>query len=298
MISDKQTFDEKHNQHQRYEIRLKGHLDDRWTEWFESLTVSLEEDGNTLLTGLVVDQAALHGLLKKIRDLGLPLVSVNQVQFNETHPYRSKKEIKMNTHRKIGVLVGVFFLAATITYMTGSGLIRSFFVDENPNKISLVIGVLLEIADGAAVVGIGVLMFPILKMFNKRLALGYVIFRVIECAIIIAAGIYMSSLLKPMWKYEMIIFLFTGLGGLIFSDLLYQSNLIPRLLSVLGLIGYALLSIGVLLDLLGYFSMNTNAGMLFYIPGGLFELFLPIWLFIKGFNSSAITSESAKANNY
>ena len=97
MISDKQTFDEKHNQHQRYEIRLKGHLDDRWTEWFEGLTVSLEEDGNTLLTGLVVDQAALHGLLKKIRDLGLPLVSVNRVQFNETHPYRSKKEIKMNT---------------------------------------------------------------------------------------------------------------------------------------------------------------------------------------------------------
>jgi hypothetical protein len=106
------------------------------------------------------------------------------------------------------------------------------------------------------------------------------------------------SLLKLMWKYETIIFIFTGLGGLIFSYLLYQSNLIPRLLSVLGLIGYALLSIGVLLDLLGYFPMNTNAGMLLEIPGGLFELFLPLWLFIKGFNSSAITSESAKANNY
>ena len=204
----------------------------------------------------------------------------------------------MNTNRKIAVIVGALFLTATITYYTGSGLIRSFFIDENPNKTSLVIGVLLEIADGVAVVGIGVLMFPILKMFNKRLALGYVIFRVIECAIIIAAGIYMSSLLKPMWKYEMIIFLFTGLGGLIFSDLLYQSNLIPRLLSVLGLIGYALLSIGVLLDLIGYFSMNTDIGMLVYLPGGLFELFLPIWLFVKGFNSSAIASESTKVNNY
>ena len=193
--------------------------------------------------------------------------------------------------------MGVLFLTATITYMTGSGLIRSFFIDENSNKTSLAIGVLLEIADGVAVVGIGILMFPILKMFNKRLALVYVIFRIIECAIIIAGGIYMLSLLKIMWKYEMILFLFTGLGGLIFSYLLYQSNIIPRWLSVLGLIGYAMLSIGVLLDVFGYFYMNTDAGMLLYTPGGLFELFLPIWLFIKGFNSSTIASVSTKADS-
>jgi hypothetical protein len=80
MMSDKQTFDEKHNQHQCYEIRLKGHLDDRWAEWFEGLTITLEEDGDTLLTGPVIDQAALHGLLKKVRDLGMPLVSVSPVE--------------------------------------------------------------------------------------------------------------------------------------------------------------------------------------------------------------------------
>ncbi len=80
-----------------YQIRLKGHLDSQWTDWFEGLSITLEEDGNTLLSGPVADQAALHGLLKKVRDLGLPLVSVNHAQFNETHPYRSKKEKKMNT---------------------------------------------------------------------------------------------------------------------------------------------------------------------------------------------------------
>jgi hypothetical protein len=69
-----------------YEIRIKGHLGRQWTDWFGGLTITLEEGGDTLLTGPVVDQAALHGLLKKVRDLGLPLVSVIQVQFNETHP--------------------------------------------------------------------------------------------------------------------------------------------------------------------------------------------------------------------
>ncbi len=91
-MSDKQTFDEKHNQYPCYEIRLKGHLDSRWAEWFEGLTITLEKNGNTLLSGPLADQAALHGILKKVRDLGMALVSVNQVQCNETHPYRSKKE--------------------------------------------------------------------------------------------------------------------------------------------------------------------------------------------------------------
>jgi hypothetical protein len=60
------------------QIRIKGHLDRRWTGWFEGLTITPEDNGETLLTGPVVDQAALHGLLKKVRDLGMPLLSVVQ----------------------------------------------------------------------------------------------------------------------------------------------------------------------------------------------------------------------------
>jgi hypothetical protein len=67
-----------------YEIRIKGHLDDKWADWFEGLTITLEDNGDTLMTGPVVDQPALHGLLKKVRDLGLPLVSVCPVESGQT----------------------------------------------------------------------------------------------------------------------------------------------------------------------------------------------------------------------
>jgi hypothetical protein len=64
----------------RYEIRLKGHLDSRWGAWFDGLTLTHESDGTTVLHGPVVDQAALHGLLQKVRDLALPLLSVTQIE--------------------------------------------------------------------------------------------------------------------------------------------------------------------------------------------------------------------------
>ena len=62
-----------------YQIKIKGHASYQWTDWFEGLTVTLEENGDTLLTCIVIDQAALYGLLKRIRDLGMPLLSVNSV---------------------------------------------------------------------------------------------------------------------------------------------------------------------------------------------------------------------------
>jgi hypothetical protein len=68
----------------RYEIRIKGHLDKRWADWFDGLAITLEANGETVLTGPVVDQAALHGLLRKIRDLGLPLLSVIRVEPKQT----------------------------------------------------------------------------------------------------------------------------------------------------------------------------------------------------------------------
>ena len=63
-----------------YQIRVKGHLGRQWTDWFGGLTIKLEDNGETLLTGPVVDQAALHGVLRKVRDLSMPLLSVSRVE--------------------------------------------------------------------------------------------------------------------------------------------------------------------------------------------------------------------------
>jgi len=74
-----------------YEIRLKGHLGRRWTDWFEGLTIQLQDNGETLLTGPVVDQAALYGLLKKVRDVELPLVSAMRVPPGQVEVSEARK---------------------------------------------------------------------------------------------------------------------------------------------------------------------------------------------------------------
>ena len=77
-----------------YKIRIQGQLDIQWADWFDEMAITLEEDGNTLLTGLVIDQAALHGLLKKIRDLGLTLISICPGQSNNLNLTISNKRSK------------------------------------------------------------------------------------------------------------------------------------------------------------------------------------------------------------
>ena len=97
---------------QFYEIRIKGHLDAQWVTWFDGLTITLEENGDTLLSGPVADQAVLHGLLKKVRDLGMPLVSVNQV-------HSKQGETKMNSIKKFDtkVLLSTLWIVVMINML-------------------------------------------------------------------------------------------------------------------------------------------------------------------------------------
>ena len=95
-MTDEQRSNPDIDQRTVYQFRIKGHLSQQWMNWFEGLAISLEEDGNTLLSGTVIDQAALHGILKKIRDLGMPLLSVN--------PMVSGQETKEDTDQVQGDL--------------------------------------------------------------------------------------------------------------------------------------------------------------------------------------------------
>ncbi len=78
-MSDDSSVENNAGQEMVYQIRLKGHLSVQWADWFDGLTITLEENGDSVLTGPVVDQAALYGLLRRVRDLGLPLLSFTQV---------------------------------------------------------------------------------------------------------------------------------------------------------------------------------------------------------------------------
>ena len=190
-------------------------------------------------------------------------------------------------------------------------------VSQNENQV--IMGVFFELINSAAVVGIAVMMFPILKKHNESIALGYVGFRIIEATVLIASAISALLLLTlsqefvkagapdssyfqtlgtsaiegRYWSGQMGP-IFVGLGGLMFSYLLYQSKLIPRVMSVLGLLGYPLLATGAVLNMFDVIDTLHGPGMIILIPGVLFEIVLPIWLIVKAFNSSAITSESAK----
>lgn len=89
-MPDEQKSERAPDQVKIFQIRIRGHLSRQWTDWFEGLTITLEEDGNTLLSGRVVDQSALHGILKKIRDLGMPLLSVNPADDQPTHTVQNE----------------------------------------------------------------------------------------------------------------------------------------------------------------------------------------------------------------
>jgi len=230
----------------------------------------------------------------------------------------------MNTNKSTARIVGVLFLTAMVTSLLGGFWLESilnapdYLTTVSANETQVIIGVLLELINGIAVVGIAVTMFPIFKKHNEALALGYVAFRIIEAVIVVGAVISPLALVALSQEYVkvgapdasyfqtlgdsflaarahltgLLLAIFFSLGALLFYYLLYQSKLIPRFISVWGLIGVALMLAWNLLE--GFGLSLGSAGMILALPIILNEIFLGIWLIVKGFNSSAIAAESAK----
>ena len=195
------------------------------------------------------------------------------------------------SRRKIAVAVGLLFFVQMITAMFGTSLIQAF-VDGKPDRAPLTVGVLLMMCSGVAVVGIGVLMYQVLKTVNHRLALAYPVLRVIEFAVSAFCGIYLLIQLEVVPNHLLWVYIPTGIGGLVLTYLLIVSRLVPRPIAVLGFVGYVLLLSGALLDLLGVLDMGSTLGLAILAPGGLFEVVvLPIWLIAKGFRAPSAAPE-------
>ena len=227
----------------------------------------------------------------------------------------------MNTNRKTARIVGLLFITATVasslSFAISDPILNApdILVTVYANITQVIIGVLLLLIDCVAVVAIPVMLVPIFKKHNEVLALGYVGARIIESVILIVGTIFLLSLLTLSQEYVqaaapdasyfqtlgtlllavyewallvgiMIVF---SLTALILNYLLYQSELIPRWLSVWGLIGATLLLAVGLLEIFGF-----NLTEILSIPIALQEMVFAVWLIVKGFNSSAIASGSAK----
>ena len=224
----------------------------------------------------------------------------------------------MNSNRKTAIIAGVLFLIVLVSSML-SGVFLGSTTDPNyltavaANENQVLIGMLIQLIWALAVVGIPVMLFPILKKQNERLALGYVGARIFEGFFDAVMAISMLLLLTlsqefvkagapdasyfqilgelllavRYWAYNVLWPIMLGLGGLIFYYLFYKSKLIPRWLSVWGFIGALLFPVA-WLSLFG----STISGP-FLLPLVVNEMVLAVWLIVKGFNSSAINSLSA-----
>ena len=223
----------------------------------------------------------------------------------------------MTSSRKTATVVGLLFLTQTVAFIMAEqfigGVLKApdYVTDVAGHANALTIGALFAVISGVAVVGIGVLLFPLLKPTSEPLALGYVCERVVELVlqvvffmvtpllmITIGKGLRDGTLdaatsqslaqLKSLHDVAIVVlYLVTSVGGTILAVLLYRSRLVPRWLAVLGLIGYPILFVGCVLDMFDVTDVTQGAGIIAIVPGGLFELILPIWLLAKGFSSPA-----------
>lgn len=190
------------------------------------------------------------------------------------------------SHRKIAITVGILFFVQMLTYLLGDVSIQAFLDGRTAGPPTL--GVLLTVCSGLAVVGIGLLMYQVLKHVDRRLAIWYPVLRIVEFTVSAALCAYLLAQLQVFPNSHLWVYIPTGIGGLVLTYLLYVSRLVPRPIAALGLVGYGCLLLGVPLTLLGILDLGTGPGLALLAPGGLFEfVFLPIWLIAKGFGSPA-----------
>lgn len=220
-------------------------------------------------------------------------------------------------HRTTAIAVGVLFLAGMVVYIAGNMLSESILTVPDhlsivsANSMQLAIGALLMLLPAAGDAAHGILMLPVLKQHNERVAFGYFGARIVD-AVFLAVGVMFLLLQIPLgreyltagavdasflqalstvsiqvslYAYE-IGMIAVGLAGLMLCYMFRTARLVPRPLAIWGLVGYATLLSGSMLQILGF-----DLHLIHTIPGGLWELFIGVWLIAKGFSSSTVPPE-------
>ncbi|MEZ4670755.1 MAG: DUF4386 domain-containing protein [Anaerolineae bacterium] len=231
----------------------------------------------------------------------------------------------MNSNRQTAKIVGALFLASNITFLLGAMVFLApilgstdYLTLVSANRAQVAVGALLELINGIAYVGIAVLMFPLFKPRFESLALAYVGFRLIEFVMQVASSLSPLKLLtlseefvnanasdpaafhtvgssliaERYWAFQALGIVF-AVGALMFYTMLYQSKLIPRYLSVWGLIGAALVLVNTIIVTLGL-HLGSELGAFLGLPMLLNELVLGLWLIVRGFNVSQAVSEPSE----
>jgi hypothetical protein len=213
------------------------------------------------------------------------------------------------------VLVGALFLVSTVTFIVSNALVTPLLASQSvlsaiaEHRQLMIAATLIGFIEGVATVGIALALYPILKGQHPALALGYAGMRIAELTVA-AVGFGLGGLLLVTlsgtgtngangetlgtvlvglrhWTL-MLVYVYTAIGGVMLSYMLLRTRLIPRGLSLLGLVGYPALLLAAVLDMLGRADTVGGLGLVGLVPGGVFELLLRIWLFVRGFNSDSL----------
>ncbi|MEL4304692.1 DUF4386 domain-containing protein [Methanococcoides sp. LMO-2] len=238
----------------------------------------------------------------------------------------------MNSYRKTAIIVGILFIFAIVMLFVGEALYKpildspDYLDNAYPNKVVVITGILIEFTGVPAVVLLSLFLFPVLKKYNEVLALGYVVFRLFEAALLSVAYIsklllvnlsqdylskggvdasyfqYIGSSIQSVDQWAgtqgLIYHIAFALGSLMLYYVLYRSKLVPRFISAWGFIAAIALLTGSVLINIDMFSGISEVGLelIFALPIAVAEIMLSIWLIVKGFDPSAIASTSARTD--
>jgi len=228
-----------------------------------------------------------------------------------------------NTYRTTARVVGVVYLAGFVVGIGGDILIQSilgapdYLSTVSANSMTMAIGAMLWLMAVVGDAAHGVLMFPVLKQHNERIAVGYLAARIVDAIFIAVMVLFvliqiplgseylkaaspdafylqaLSTVFKQAQLYAYEIGMSTlGLSGLMLCYTLYRAKLVPRLVAIWGLVGYAIIFCGMVSEIMG-----SGLGLASSIPGGLWEVFMGVWLIAKGFNASAIVPQATRTSN-